>query len=207
MWFVDWLRDLISSFLSGLGLLNKDATIILIGLDNAGKSTLLHKLAKGAFGSFPPTERPGADEFQVQPTQVIKSRTNTNISNEKFQVGGVSFKAWDLGGHEAVRHVWDDFLPTTDAVVFVVDSADRSRLAEVETELSALAVESSLFAVPIAVLFNKEDLPFSMATSELEVALKWTSLCQRDGPIKHFRTSVISGAGYTEALQWVASLC
>ena len=82
VWVVDWLRDLLSSFLSGLGLLNKEATIILIGLDNAGKSTLLHRLSKGAFGSFAPTEKP---------------------TNDEFTAAGVTFKAWDLGGHEAVR--------------------------------------------------------------------------------------------------------
>lgn len=57
-WLVDWVKGLLSSFLSGLGLLNKEANLIIIGLDNAGKSTLLHRLSKNAFGSFPPTERP-----------------------------------------------------------------------------------------------------------------------------------------------------
>ena len=109
-WVVNWIKELLSSFLSGLGLLNKEANLIIIGLDNAGKSTLLHKMAKNAFGSFAPTEKPTFDEFQA---------------------GGMTFKAWDLGGHEAVRQVWDDFMLTTDGVVFLVDSADRDRLSEV----------------------------------------------------------------------------
>jgi len=183
---LDWLKSLLSSFLTTLGLLNKEATIIIIGLDNAGKTTLLHKLAKGAFGSFPPTEKPLSDEFQA---------------------GGVSFKAWDLGGHEAVRHIWDDFLPTTDGVLFVLDSADTERLTEAEEELTALAAESSLFSVPIAVLFNKDDLPFAIPTPELEKCLKWNVLMQRDGPIRGFRTSVLRGTGYTEAFQWLAHFC
>mmetsp|Transcript_48504 Transcript_48504/g.82799 ORF Transcript_48504/g.82799 Transcript_48504/m.82799 type:complete len:102 (+) Transcript_48504:57-362(+) len=81
-WIFSWLGEYLSSFLSGLGLLNKEASILIVGLDNAGKSTLMHRLAKGSFGSFPPTEKPSCDEFQA---------------------AGVKFKAWDLGGHEAVR--------------------------------------------------------------------------------------------------------
>jgi GTP-binding protein SAR1 len=186
MWLVDWLRDLISSFLGTLGLVNKEASIIIIGLDNAGKSTLLHRLAKKAFGTFAPTEKPIEDEFQV---------------------AGVSFKAWDLGGHEAVRQIWEDFLPECDGVVFVVDSADSERLRECQEELSALSAESALYEVPIAVLFNKDDLPFALSNEELEKGLNWKSLERRDGPIKNFRVSVLRESGYTEAFQWLAQFC
>jgi len=134
MWIIDWLRDVLTNFLASIGFLNKEADIILIGLDNAGKTTLLSRLANDAFEMFPPTERPRKDEFQV---------------------AGVRFRAWDLGGHEAVRQVWDDFLPTTGGVVFVVDAADADRLQECEDELSALALDTQLYGVPMAVLFNK----------------------------------------------------
>jgi GTP-binding protein SAR1 len=150
------------------------------------KSTLLQKMSKGTFGSFPPTERPTQDEFQT---------------------GGVKFKAWDLGGHEAVRQVWDDYLPTTDAVVFIVDSADRERLSEAQEELSALSADSALYSVPIVVIFNKDDLPFALTTEELEEGLIWTDLAQRDGPIRGFRASVLRGSGYAEAFQWLAQYC
>lgn len=181
-----WVRDLLSSFLGSLGLLNKEASIIIIGLDNAGKSTLLHRLAKNAFGTFAPTEKPIEDEFNI---------------------AGISFKAYDLGGHEAVRQIWDDFLPECDGVVFVVDSADSDRLSECEEELSALSAESALYEVPIAVLFNKEDLPFALNSEDLEKSLNWGSLERREGPIKNFRVSVLRETGYTEAFQWLAQFC
>ena len=185
-WVIDRIRDLLFGFLNTLGLLNKEATIIIIGLDNAGKSTLLHRMSKGAFGTFAPTEKPANDEFNV---------------------GGVTFKAWDLGGHEAVRQIWDDFLPSCDGVLFLIDAADTDRLAEAEEEISALVLDNALWDVPIAVLYNKEDLPFAMATPELEVALKWPELVQREGPIAGFRCSVLNGTGYTEAIQWIARFC
>uniref|UniRef100_A0A7S2GGR7 Uncharacterized protein n=1 Tax=Octactis speculum TaxID=3111310 RepID=A0A7S2GGR7_9STRA len=183
MWVFQWLQELIASFLLSLGIVDKEATIILIGLDNAGKTTLLHKLSKGVFGSFPPTEKRHQD---------------------KFKVGGVQFQAWDLGGHEAVRYLWDDWLPSAGGIVFMVDGADSDRLAECEEELAALAKNEELFGVPIVVLFNKVDLSYALSDEELYVALNWEELRDREGPIMSFRTSIRDGTGYTQGIQWLA---
>lgn len=184
--WLDWVRDIFSSLLTSLGLVNKNATIILVGLDNAGKTTLLNRLASGTIRAFPPTEKPTHDEFKA---------------------GSVNFRAWDLGGHEAVRQLWDDFLPSTDGVVFLVDSADSDRLAECEEELSALAADDSLFDVPIAVIYNKMDIPFALGEEELNTALGWQELERRDGPIRSFRCSVLQGLGYDEAFVWLSNFC
>jgi GTP-binding protein SAR1 len=184
--WLDWLRDLFSSLLTALGLVNKNATIILVGLDNAGKTTLLNRLASGTFGAFAPTVKPTHNEFKA---------------------GSVTFRAWDLGGHEAVRQLWEDFLPTTDGVVFLVDSADPDRIAECEEELSALAADDALFDVPIAVLYNKTDLAFALGDEELRTGLDWEVLERREGPIQGFRCSVLQGTGYTEAFQWLSNFC
>lgn len=77
----DWLWD----WLYSLGLWKKEATVLLLGLDNAGKTTLLNKLKTGKIGRFPPTQRPAA---------------------EYADVGNVRLHAYDLGGHAAVRMVW-----------------------------------------------------------------------------------------------------
>ena len=122
LWWVQWLRDAIGALLFTLGLQNKKATIVLVGLDNAGKTTLLHRLASGGLSSFPPTEKPHAD---------------------RFALGGVSFRAWDLGGHDSVRHLWDDFLPDAHGVVFLVDAADGDRFDEAADELAALAADEA----------------------------------------------------------------
>ncbi len=73
-----WLE----AFLQALWLKNKEARIIIVGLDNAGKSTLVHKLCTNEVKSFVPT---------------IKAHSKT------FTIGQVRFTAWDLGGHEQVQ--------------------------------------------------------------------------------------------------------
>ncbi|CAM9244675.1 unnamed protein product, partial [Heterosigma akashiwo] len=119
----DWFREIIVSVLSSLGLYNRNATIVFLGLDNAGKSTLLHRLTAGAVSSLPPTERP---------------------HQEVFQFGTTKFKAWDLGGHETVRYLWDDFSADSQGVIFMVDSADFERFEEAKEELQRLLEEPAL---------------------------------------------------------------
>ena len=68
-------------------------------------------------------------------------------------------------------------------------------------------LDGALFDVPIAVLHNKEDLPFALGDDEIAAALKWPELAAREGPIRAFRCSVLRGTGYTDALQWLARFC
>ena len=90
-WFWDWLY--------ALGLWKKEATVLLLGLDNAGKTTLLNKLKTGQIGRFPPTQRAGTEEVEV---------------------GSVRLRAHDLGGHKAARAVWGDYFAQTDAIIYMV---------------------------------------------------------------------------------------
>jgi GTP-binding protein SAR1 len=98
-----------------------------------GKTTLLHSLATGQNRLFPPTDRPRIESFKYK---------------------GISFRAWDLGGHEAVRHLWADYYDGSDmddsntrsngqsssvsAVLFLVDASDIARLEEAGYELDHL---------------------------------------------------------------------
>ncbi|CAM9927402.1 unnamed protein product [Ectocarpus sp. 12 AP-2014] len=179
-----WLREIGLRLLSTLGLYNKKGTVVLLaGLDNSGKSTLLHRLSQGQVTALQPTERPHIDEFQL---------------------GGVSFKAWDLGGHEAVRYLWFDFLSDSHAIVFMVDSADGERLEEAHWELSEMLSDANLDGVPVAVLYNKSDLPDAWPAEKLEGMLDLARLEARR-PIKTFVTSVLRGEGYPDAFRWLGT--
>src|SRR3569623_642348 len=106
-----------------MGLSNKQGSLLLLGLDNAGKTTLLHKLASGGeVRPFPPTDRPRQDQFSC----------NSGSGRR------VQFRAWDLGGHEAVRLLWEDYGPLVSAVLFLIDATDTNRLVEAGYELDAL---------------------------------------------------------------------
>jgi GTP-binding protein SAR1 len=148
------------AILQALGLKNKQARILIVGLDNAGKSTLVHKLCTNEVRSFVPT---------------IKAHSKT------FTLGRIEFTAWDLGGHEQVissfllffdrflscyfmqvRDLWEEFYSNADAVVFMVDSADKQRFDEAKGELYQILESDELKSVPILILGNKNDLEVCM---------------------------------------------
>ena len=129
----------------------KSATVATVGLDNAGKSTLLHRLAFGSMAELPPTE---------------------TASSRTFTAGNVRFKAWDLGGHESWRKLWETFVLGAHGVMFLVDSVAADRIDEARDELDGIfdvvaeqVLAGTAGAIPIAVLFNKRDLVDALPVS------------------------------------------
>lgn len=186
IWRSWWDTLLVSLGLDG----GKEGTLLLLGLDNAGKTTLLHRLRTGDLKHFPPTDRP--------------------YQTEKFTIPGnnrLAFQAWDLGGHEAVRHLWEDYVCECSAVLFLLDASDKNRLEEAAFELDALIGERIVEGVPVAILLNKCDLPEALPSGQICEGLKYNDLVKMQGEenMAIFRISVLRGEGYQSAFRWVGS--
>eukprot|EP01088_Endostelium_zonatum_P022062 TRINITY_DN912_c0_g1_i1.p1 TRINITY_DN912_c0_g1~~TRINITY_DN912_c0_g1_i1.p1 ORF type:complete len:198 (-),score=41.60 TRINITY_DN912_c0_g1_i1:47-640(-) len=182
-WFTDVLKY--------LGFLNTEAKMALVGLDNAGKSTMMNMLANGRLGSFKPSER---------------------ANNETVRIGKVDFNTFDLGGQAALRKGWKNYFVDIDVIVFVVDSADHARFQEAKIELEKLLVDKSLSQVPVLVLGNKVDLVDAASEEELRHHLgliyttgKQTEASQLEGhrPVELFMCSIARQAGYADGFRWV----
>jgi GTP-binding protein SAR1 len=182
------LRRFLDSLWSSLGLSNKQGQLLLLGLDNAGKTTLLHRLRTGDIRHFPPTDRP---------------------SQEYFRYGNVSFQAWDLGGHEAVRHLWEDYVSTqVSAVFFMIDATDDGRVEEAAYELDALIGEQLVKDIPVAVLLNKcDEEERALTSADICRRIEYDNLAQTQGTDKMavFRISVLKGEGYQDAFRWISN--
>ncbi|NXU47113.1 ARL14 protein, partial [Turnix velox] len=158
----------------------KQANILMLGLDAAGKSTVLYKFKySDAFLTLPTIG------FNVDMIETEKDFTLT---------------IWDVGGQQKMRQVWCNFLEGTEGLLYVVDSSDKRRLEESKKEFALVLKNEFLKNVPVVVLANKQDLPGALNAEEITRRLNMKKYCSdRNWYVQP--CCAITGEGLSEALQ------
>lgn len=165
-----------------------EARILLLGLDNAGKSTLLYKLKHNAYVKTSPTIG-----FNVEMMEVKKNQKN------------IALTVWDVGGQAPMRQHWKCYHQDTAAIVFVVDSSDRRRLNEAQREMDETLKSEHLRGRPLIVLANKQDVDNAMTVTEIKYSLQLSKLSkEQDWFIQPCSAS--TGFGVEEAFRRVVSM-
>ena len=162
----------------------KQARILMLGLDAAGKTTLLYKLKLNETVATIPT---------------IGFNVETVSPNKR-----ISFTVWDVGGQDKIRPLWRHYFHGTEGLIFVVDSADRQRFDEAKVELRSILEEVDMRGVPVVVLANKQDLPNAAQVFELVSDLEMDKY--RDHPWHVQACCAPSGDGLYEGIEILSDM-
>ncbi|XP_066907040.1 E3 ubiquitin-protein ligase TRIM23 [Halyomorpha halys] len=156
--------------------------VVALGLDGAGKTSILFKLKQNEFMSLTPT---------------------IGFNVETIEYKNLRFNIWDIGGQPKLRPLWKHYFLNTQAVVFVVDSSDRGRLSEAGVELTKLVAERDLKDAALLILANKQDLERTCGVETLTSELGLGKLCSSHS--WHLQPcSAQTGLGLAQGLEWLS---
>ncbi|NXS94743.1 ARL11 protein, partial [Jacana jacana] len=162
----------------------RDARVVMLGLDFAGKSTLLYKLKNG---------------------RAVETCPTVGFNVESLQTPcRLSFTLWDVGGQGSLRASWPHYLEDTRTLVFVLDSTDTARLPEAAAALEEVLSYPSMTGVPVLLLANKQEVPGALSPAELGERLQVGRLVERRWMLRG--CSAHTGQGLQEALAVLGEL-
>jgi len=158
--------------------------LLVLGLDNAGKTTLVKRWCGQFTGDIEPTLG-----FQIQ----------------TLEYQNYTLHLWDVGGQKSIRSYWRNYFEQTDGVIFVIDSVDVVRLDDCRKELQDLLQQERLAGASLLVLANKQDVATAQSGSEIAQHLELS----KDNPLydkRHWNIvpcSAVSGEGLIEGMDWL----
>jgi ADP-ribosylation factor protein 1 len=159
----------------------REMRILMVGLDAAGKTTILYKLKLG---------------------EVVTTIPTIGFNVETVEYRNISFTVWDVGGQDKIRPLWRHYYQNTQGLIFVVDSNDRERVEDSREELHRMINEDELRDAVILVFANKQDLPNAMTASEITEKLGLHTIRGRNWYIQS--ACATNGDGLYEGLDWLS---
>lgn len=176
------MGNFIARALSRLVDSNRDMRVLMVGLDAAGKTTILYKLKLG---------------------EIVTTIPTIGFNVETVDYKNVSFTVWDVGGQDKIRPLWRHYYQGTQGLIFVVDSNDKDRIGEAHDELHRMLSEQDLRDAVVLILANKQDLPNAMSVAEVTDKLGMHSLRNRRWYTQ--ATCATTGEGLFEGLDWLSA--
>ncbi|XP_075514823.1 ADP-ribosylation factor-like protein 2 isoform X1 [Primulina tabacum] len=159
----------------------KEMCILMVGLDNSRKTTIVLKIN-------------GEDTSVISPTLGFNIKT---INYQKY-----TLIIWDVGGQKTIRSYWRNYFEQTDGLIWVVDSSDIRRLNDCKYELDNLLKEERLSGASLLIFANKQDIQGSLSPDEIAKVLKLEAMDKA----RHWRIvgcSAYTGEGLLEGFDWL----
>lgn len=163
----------------------QEARVLVIGLDNSGKTTLLHHLKPKTVSAT----------LEVTPT--------VGFQVEEFSQGDIHFTVYDMSGQGRYRSLWEHYYADVEAIIYVIDSTDRLRMCVAREELELLLQHDLIKSKKLPILFfaNKMDMAGALSPDECMDELGLARV--KDKPWNINASNALTGAGITEGIQWL----
>lgn len=162
---------------------NKEIRVLILGLDGAGKTTILYKMQVG---------------------EVIATVPTIGFNMETVTYKNINFNVWDLGGQTSIRPYWRCYYTNTHAIIYVIDSTDVQRLSSTAKELNAILQEKELLDIDLLIFANKQDAPNALSAKEITERLNLTDMKNRNWTI--IPVSAITGEGLNDGFDWLVNV-
>ncbi|XP_041460097.1 ADP-ribosylation factor 4-like [Lytechinus variegatus] len=159
---------------------SRTVRILMVGLDAAGKTTILYKLKLG---------------------EIVTTIPTIGFNVETVEYKNINFTVWDVGGQDKIRPLWRHYFQNTQGLIFVIDSNDRERMDDAKEELSRLLGEEDLKDSVILIFANKQDLPQAMSIGDM--TSKFSDCLQRKNYFIQ-PACATQGTGLYEGLDWLS---
>lgn len=161
----------------------KEVRMLMVGLDAAGKTTIL---------------------YQLKMNETVKTIPTIGFNVETLDYKGLNFTVWDVGGQDKIRVLWKHYYQNTDGLIFVVDSNDKDRVEDAAEELKKMIAEEELKDCVLLVMANKQDLKDSISPNDITDKLGLSQIKGRNWLVQG--TSATTGQGLKEGLDWMAGV-
>ena len=155
--------------------------LLMLGLDAAGKTTILYKMKLN---------------------ETVNTIPTIGFNVENLQYKNLEFNCWDIGGQFKLRGLWSHYFDNTQGLIYVVDSNDADRVAESAEALSMVLSDEQMRGVPILVYANKMDLPNAMTVPEISERLGLINLRDRKWQVQ--ASNAARGDGLFEGMDWLS---
>ncbi|KAI9838385.1 MAG: ADP-ribosylation factor, Arf Arf6 [Sarea resinae] len=161
---------------------SKEMRVLMLGLDAAGKTTILYKLKLG---------------------QDVTTIPTVGFNVETVTYKNVKFNVWDVGGQDKIRPLWRHYYSGTQGLIFVVDSNDRTRIEEARQELFRIISDLEMSESLLLVFANKQDIPGAMTPDEVRSKLRLGELKDRVWYVAP--SCATTGEGLFDGLGWLSN--
>lgn len=161
---------------------HQEHKVIIVGLDNAGKTTIL---------------------YQFSMNEVVHTSPTIGSNVEEIVINNTRFLMWDIGGQESLRSSWNTYYTNTEFVIVVVDSTDRERISVTREELYKMLAHEDLRKAGLLIFANKQDVKECMTVAEISQFLKLTSIKDHQWHIQ--ACCALTGEGLCQGLEWMMS--